>query len=203
MAKVAGMASRLVRGTAIGCGVAVIAGGGIGFAVGEPVQPEDIVAARSLPADVCARIGDVSSMLPKASSGTGPVIMSQGGTSEITCEAGSSRKKVNTYTAASLKVTITPYAGADAGAGQKPFTPAQVAKRTWSRSPMDAVADRPYPSKTSRTTSGLAGESWTVRALVQRADIVVLVEYTANPIDGDTAQHAVLALADRAIWESK
>jgi len=38
---------------------------------------------------------------------------------------------------------------------------------------------------------------------VQRADVVVLVDYTANPIDADAAQQAALALADRAIWESK
>ena len=79
MVKVAGMASRLVRGTAIGCGVAAIAGAGIGFAVGEPVQPEDILPARSMPADLCARLGDVSSLLPKASSSTAPVTLVQGG----------------------------------------------------------------------------------------------------------------------------
>ena len=42
-----------------------------------------------------------------------------------------------------------------------------------------------------------------VRALVQRADIVVQVDYTANPIDADTAEKAAIALADRAIWETK
>jgi hypothetical protein len=62
---------------------------------------------------------------------------------------------------------------------------------------------RPYSTKVSRTASGMAGESWAVRALVQRADIVVPVDYVANPVEADVAQKAALALADRAIWESK
>lgn len=200
MVKVAGMGSRLVRGTAIGCGVAAIAGGGIGWAVGEPVTPADIVAARTMPTDLCARIGDVSSLLPKASS----VTMTQVGSTTITCEAGSSRAKVRAYTAASVKVTITPYGGQDAGAGNKPFTPTQTAKKVFTRSPMKTLdADRPYPTKVSRTASGMAGESWAVHALVQHADVVVQVDYTANPVDADVAQKAALALADRAIWESR
>ncbi|NIK55189.1 hypothetical protein [Kribbella shirazensis] len=197
------MGSRLVRRTAIGCGVAALVGGGVGFAVGEPVTPEDIQPARALPKDLCARIGDVASLLPKASGG-GPVTMTQGGTTAITCTAGSSRAKVRAYTSANVKVTVTAYGGRDAGAGNPPFTPEQMAKRTFSRSPIKAVdQDRPYPTKVSRTESGLAGESWTVHALVQRADVVVLVNYTANPIGADSAQQAALALADRAIWESK
>ena len=160
-----------------------------------------MAGARSLPADLCARLGDVSSLLPKASNGTAPVTLTQGGTTAITCEVGSSRKKVTGYTAAGLKVTITPYAGS--GAGQAPFTPTQMATKALSRSPMNTLADRPYPTKTSRSAKGLAGESWTVRTLVQRADIVVLVEYTANPINADTAEKAALGLADRAIWETK
>lgn len=203
MARVTGMASRLVRGTAIGCGVAAVVGAGVGFAVGKPVQPEDIVPARALPGDLCKRLGDVSDLLPKASSGAEPVVMAQGGTSVITCEAGSSRSKVTAYTAAGLKVTITPYGGMDAGAGNPPLTPTQIAKKAFTRSPMNARQGRPYPTKTSKTAAGLAGESWTVHALVQRADIVVQVDYTANPIDAETAEKAALVLADRAIWETK
>ena len=203
MAKVTGMASRLVRGTAIGCGVAAVAGAGFGFAVGQPVEPDDIVAARTMPADLCARIGDVSGLLPKASSAAKPVTMVQGGSTTTTCVAGSSRSKVDAYTAAGVKVTITPYGGRDAGAGNKPFTPEQMAKKTFSRSPWRVAQDRPYPTKTSRIATGQAGDSWTVHALVQRADIVVRVDYTANPIDADVAEKAALVLADRAIWESK
>ncbi|MGW7682457.1 hypothetical protein ACWGID_17070 [Kribbella sp. NPDC054772] len=196
------MASRLVRGTALGCGVAALAGGGIGFAVGEPVTPEDVVPARALAGDLCQRIGDVSQLLPKASSG--PTTMIQGGSSEVTCQAGSSRTKVRAYTSAGVKVTITPYAGQDAGAGNAPFTPDQTAKKAFTRSPMKALTEsRPYPTKVDQRAKGLAGESWNVRVLVQRADIVVLVDYTANPVQADVAQQAALALADRAIWESK
>ena len=201
--KVAGMASRLVRGTAIGCGVAAVAGAGFGFAVGQPVEPEDIVAARSMPTDLCARIGDVAGLLPKASSGQKQVTMVQGGKTAITCEAGSSRAKVEAYTAAGVKVTVTPYGGRDAGAGNKPLTPEQMAKKTLTRSPWKSLQGRPYATKTSRSATGQAGESWTVHALVQRADIVVQVDYTANPIDADTAEKAALVLADRAIWASK
>lgn len=203
MARVTGMASRLVRGTAIGCGVTAVAGAGVGFAVGKPVQPDDIVAARAMPSDLCARIGDVSDLLPKASSGTEPVVMVQGGSTVITCQAGSSRSKASGFTAVGLKVTITPYGGMDAGAGNLPLTPAQMAKKAFTRSPMNARSGRPYPTKTSRSTNGLADESWTVRALVQRADLVVQVDYTANPIDADTAEKAALVLVDRAIWEAK
>jgi hypothetical protein len=200
--KVAGMASRLVRGTAIGCGVALVAGGGIGWAVGQPVTPADIVPARTMAADLCARIGDVSSLLPKASSG--PVTMTQGGSTTIICTAGSSRAKVQAYTAANVKVTITPYGGRDAGAGNVPFTPDQMAKKTFDRSAIKTLDEqRPYPTKVSRIVNGQAGESWIVHALVQHADVVVLVDYTANPVEADVAQKAALALADRAIWESK
>ncbi|MGW6283248.1 hypothetical protein [Kribbella sp. NPDC055071] len=197
------MASRLVRRTAIACGVAAVAGAGFGFAVGEPVQPEDIVPARSMPADLCARIGDVSALLPSASSRPEPVVMVQGGKTSVSCEAGTSRGKVAQYAAGAVTVVITAYGGMDAGAGNSPFTPEQVAKKTFTRSPMTAVADRPYPTKARRAPKGDAGESWTVQTLVQRADLVVQVDYTANPINADTAQQAALALADRAIWEAK
>ncbi|WP_329004879.1 hypothetical protein OHA18_15975 [Kribbella sp. NBC_00709] len=196
------MGSRLVRGTAIGCGVAAIAGGGIGWAVGEPVTPADIVPARAMPADLCARIGDVSSLLPKASNA--PVALTQVGSTTIICDAAGSRAQARAYTAASVKITITPYGGQDAGAGNVPFTPTQTAKKNFTRSPMKTLAEnRPYPTKIERTATGLAGETWTVHALVQRADTVVQVDYTAYPVDPDVAQKAALALADRAIWESK
>jgi hypothetical protein len=166
------------------------------------VTPADIVPARTMAADLCARIGDVSSLLPKASSG--PVTMTQGGSTTIICTAGSSRAKVQAYTAANVKVTITPYGGRDAGAGNVPFTPDQMAKKTFDRSAIKTLDEqRPYPTKVSRIVNGQAGESWIVHALVQHADVVVLVDYTANPVEADVAQKAALALADRAIWESK
>jgi hypothetical protein len=202
--KVAGMASRLVRGTAIACGVAAIAGGGIGYALGDPVQPEDIPPARKLADDVCAGLGEVTSLVvpydPTAS--VLPVTLDQIGTSTVTCTAPT-LTGWHTFTSATLKVTITPYGGRDMGAGRIPLDPGQNAKWTWGRSPLETVADRPYPTKVGRTPRGLAGQSWTINALVQRDDIVVHVEYTANPIEQKAAEQAVLVLADRALWETK
>jgi hypothetical protein len=203
VARVAGMASRLVRGTAIGCGVAAIAGAGIGFAVGEPVEPEDIQPVRALPAGLCARLGDVSNLLPKASSSAAPVKLVQGGTPVITCQAGSGGQRVTEYTGADVKVTVTPYGGQDAGAGNAPLTREQMAKKAFLRSPMKQVDGRPYLTKVDRRATLLAGESWTIVALVLRADVVVQVVYQANPVNADTAEKAALVLADRAIWETK
>ncbi len=197
------MASRLVRGTAIACGVAAVAGAGIGYALGDPVQPEDILPARKLSDSVCDRIGDVASLLPPASkASTESVTLDQVGASTVTCtaQAGSGRR---TFADAVVKVTVTPYGGRDIGAGKAPLTPAQNAKWTWERSPLEDVADRPYPTKLGRSSRGLAGESWTVTALVWRGDIVVQVVYTASPIEQKAAEQAALVLADRAIWETK
>ncbi|TCO19091.1 hypothetical protein EV652_11469 [Kribbella steppae] len=203
MTKVAGMASRLVRGTAIACGVAAVAGAGIGYALGDPVQPEDILPARKLSDGVCGRLGDVASLLPPASKASRePVTLVQNGTSTVTCTAqsGSGRR---TFSSAVVKLTVTPYGGRDIGAGKAPLTPAQNAKWTWERSPLETVPDRPYPSKLGRTPSGLGGESWAINALVVRGDIVVHVVYTASPIEQKAAEQAALVLADRAIWETK
>lgn len=202
MTKVAGMASRLVRGTAIACGVAAVAGGGIGFALGDPVQPEDILPARRLSDGVCARLGDVSSLLPPASKSP-EVTLSQNGTGPVTCSASADRYAQRTFSQAAVKLTITPYGGRDAGAGKAPLTPAQNAKWTWDRSPLETVADRPYPTKLGRTSSGVGGESWAITALVRRGDIVVHVAYTASPIEQKAAEQVALVLADRAIWETK
>ncbi|MET7281873.1 hypothetical protein ABZS29_26810 [Kribbella sp. NPDC005582] len=193
------MASRVVRGTAIAAGVAAVIGAGLGFAFGKPVQDDDVAPARKLAADLCSRLGDVSAMLPKASKAR----LEQGGRNAVVCTADVMRRQVNTYSAASVKVTITPYGGKLAGAGEAPFTPEVMAKRAFDRSPLDVVPDRPYPTKSEQTANGLAGESFTTRVLVQRADVVVLVEYTANPVLGETARQAATVLADRAIWEAK
>ncbi|MFI5732709.1 hypothetical protein ACIA49_21505 [Kribbella sp. NPDC051587] len=193
------MANRVVRGTAIAAGVAAVVGGGVGFALGKPVQEEDVVPARKLAADVCARIGDVSALLPKASNGR----LTQAGTDAVTCAAGASRQRSTTFSAASVKVTITAYGGKLAGAGEAPFSPTAMATKAFDRSPLKAVPDRPYPTKGDRTVNGLAGESFTTRVLVQRADVVVLVEYTASPVLEDVARQAATVLADRAIWETK
>ncbi|MEU4604876.1 hypothetical protein AB0F43_17990 [Kribbella sp. NPDC023972] len=196
------MASRLVRGTAIACGVAAVAGAGIGFALGDPVQPEDILPARSFSAGLCVRLGDVSSLLPQASKVTTPVTLTQIGNSRVTCTASDASKR-STFSSAYVKLTITPYGGRDMGAGQQPLNPAQNAKRTWDRSPLESVPDRPYPSKLGSSARGIAGQSWTINALVQRGDVIVHVLYLANPAEQKAAEQAALALADRAIWETK
>jgi hypothetical protein len=194
------MASRLVRGTAIACGVAAIAGGGIGYALGDPVQPEDILPARKLPAGVCERLGDVSSLLPQASKS--PVTLTQLGTSTVTCSAQPTTAQ-RTFSRAEVKVTITPYGGRDMGAGKAPYTPAQNAKWTWERNALEIVADRPYLTKLGRTSRGVGGQSWVVNAVVQRGDVIVQVMYSAYPIEQKTAEQSALVLADRAIWEIK
>jgi hypothetical protein len=181
--------------------VAVIAGGGIGFAVGEPVRRDDILPARTLPADVCSRLGDVSALLPQASSG--PVTLEQRGKTTVTCEASLDPAKRITYSDADVHIAITPYAGKDAGAGQAPYRPAAAAKLAFDRSPLDSVEGRPYPTKVSRRSNGIGDESWSVKALVQHADVIVQVEYVAHPIEQKAAEQAAMAVADRAIWETR
>ena len=199
MARVAGMASRLVRGTAIASGIAAVAGLGIGFAAGEPVRAKDIAPARKLPADLCSRLGDISILLPAA---TTPVPFTQTGANDVHCQAKVDESTQPAYTAATLDVTITPYAGKAPGAGQPPIPPEVAAKQAFERKPWDDVEDRPYPTR-SHVTGQAGGQDWLISVLVQRADIVVQVDYKAYPVEREKAEQAVLVLADRAIWESK
>jgi hypothetical protein len=192
------MASRLVRSTAIACGVAAIAGLGIGYALGEPVSPDDILPARKLPADLCARIGEVSTLLPTA---TKPTLV-QTGTSTVNCSAKADEQTQPTHTAAAVSIHITPYGGKAAGAGQPPFTPATVARQTFQRKSWQDVKDRPLPTKLDKR-GDLSRQGWRISVLVLRADLIVQVDYTAHPIDGPVAEQAALVLADRAIWEAK
>ncbi|MDX6279783.1 MAG: hypothetical protein QOH03_854 [Kribbellaceae bacterium] len=217
----ASVASPLVRGTAIACGVAAIAGLGIGIAVGKPVQPEDIQPARLLPTDLCARLGDISTLLPKAittkskeqssaektknkeqSRAEEDRALTQTGNTEITCSIDVPEQTQPTLTAASLTIRITPYSGREAGPGQQPSTPAEVAKQAFARKPWPTVNDRPYPTKVDKH-AGTNGQDSRVAVLVYRADLTVEVDYAAHPIDLATAQQAAQVLADRAIWESK
>ncbi|WP_433164416.1 hypothetical protein [Kribbella sp. CA-247076] len=194
------MGSRLVRGTAVACGVAAVAGAGIGYALGDPVQPEDIPSARTLSAGLCASIGDVRSLLPQASSS--PVTLAQLGTAPVICSVPSTSRH-RTFSTAAVKLTVTPYGGRDIGAGKAPLTPPQNAKWTWDRSPLETVADRPYPTKLRSAPRGVGGESWVVNALVRRGDVIAHVVYSASPVERKTAEQAALVLADRAIWETK
>jgi hypothetical protein len=194
------VASSLVRGTAIACGIAAVAGLGSGIAVGKPVQPEDVQSARLLPADLCARLGDISTLLPKATTNQKKQL-TQTGSTEITCAVDVPEQTQPTSSAASLTIRITPYSGREAGPDQPPFTPAEIAKQAFARKPWPTVKDRPYPTKVDK----YAGTDWDSRVavLVYRADLTVQVDYAAHPIDLATAQQAAQVIADRAIWESK
>ncbi|NEA35316.1 hypothetical protein G3I17_27220 [Streptomyces sp. SID13031] len=192
------MDGRLVRGTAIACGVAALAGLGIGIAVGQPVQPEDVQSARVLPVDLCSRLGDISTLLPKAT--TAELI--QTGNGEVMCAVDVPERRQPTFSGASLTIRITPYSGRQAGQGRSPFTPAELAKQAFDRKPWLVVKDRPYLTKVDKH-AGTGGQDSRVAVLVHRADLTVQVEYTAHPIELATAQQAAQVMADRAIWESK
>lgn len=194
MASVASMAGPLVRGTAIACGIAAVAGLGIGIAVGKPTQPDDLESARQLPQDLCARLGDISTLLPKASTTKNKVELIQTGRTEVICAVS-----VTEPTAASLTIRITPYSGRQAGPGRSPFLPAEVARQSFDRKPWPSVKDRPYPTKLDKGTR----QDPHVAVLVYRADLTVQVDYAAYPIDLAAAQQAVQVMADRALWESK
>jgi hypothetical protein len=47
------------------------------------------------------------------------------------------------------------------------------------------------------------GQSWNITVLTVRADIVVQVDYNAQPIERAAAEQAAVVLADRAIWGSQ
>ena len=199
MAKVAGMASRLVRSTAIAAGVAAVAGLGIGYAVGEPSEPTQIIQARKLDgAALCPKLGDVSSLLPAANG----YEWQHTGKADVVCLVLITEPAPKTFSAGSLKVRITPSAGRAAGAGQPPFTPAEVAKQTFDRNPRKLLPDQPYPTRIE-TSSKTGGESWQVSVIAVRADLLVQVDYTAHPITEEAAKRAALVMADRAIWEAK
>ncbi|ADB29411.1 hypothetical protein Kfla_0287 [Kribbella flavida DSM 17836] len=199
MVRVGGVAGRVVRGTVIAAVVAVVVGLGIGFAAGEPVREDDILPARKLPADLCARLGDISGLLPKA---TEPVTFVQTGTTEVRCRAVVDESQQSTFTAATLDVRITPYAGRDGGAGELPFRPDQIARKAFDRQAGKVVPDRPYPTKIQRT-GRTGGQDWLIGVVVLRGDIVVHVDYAAYPVTAEKAEQAALVLADRAIWETK
>jgi hypothetical protein len=199
--KVAGMASRLVRGAAIAGGVAAIAGLGIGYAAGQPVGAKDILPARKLPADLCSRLGDVSQLLPKATTGAPAPKLVQTGGAAVRCSARADASTQPTHTAVELVITITPYAGKEAGAGQSPFKPEAVARQVFDRKSMKAVPDRSSMKMDSRQNPG--GQSWNITVLTVRADIVVQVDYNAQPIERAAAEQAAVVMADRAIWGSQ
>jgi hypothetical protein len=200
VARVSPVASRLVRRTAIAAGIALVAGLGLGFAAGKPVEPEDILPARQLPADLCARIGDVSSLLPKASNGVAPKLV-QTGSSAIRCSVKADEVAQASYSSASLDIIVTPYGWKDAGAGNPPLKPNEVARQVYERRALKPSTLRSAAKLETRSNAG--GESWIVTAVELHADVIVQVDYAAQPIERQAAENAALVIADRAIWESK
>lgn len=188
-----------MRGTAIAAGVAALAGVGLGWAAGAPADPADLPAARKLPADLCARLGDTSVLLPTATKE--PVKLAQSGAADIRCRAEVSEETQPTHTTASLSVVITPYGAKVGGSGAPPIPPETVARQAFDRKPGVEVKDRPYPTKVERTQA--VQERSRISVLVVRADLVVQVVYAAQPIAEETAEQAALAMADRAVWEAK
>jgi hypothetical protein len=198
------MGGQLLRGTAIACGVAAVAGLGIGVAVGKPVHPEDIQSARLLPTALCARLGDISALLPKATTTKNKKVgLIQTGSTEVTCAVDVPERGQPTFTAASLTIRITPYSGRQAGPGQPPFTPTEMAKQAFDRKPWPLDNDRAYPTKVDKHAAGTTGQDSRVSVLVYRADLTVQVDYAAHPIDLASAQQAAEVMADRAVWESR
>ncbi|MBB5839559.1 hypothetical protein [Kribbella italica] len=192
------MAGGVVRGALIASGVALVAGLGIGFAAGEPVHEDDVAGARKLPADLCERLGDISGLLPKASS----PVFAQTGTGEVRCRAVAEESGQRTYTGATVNVQITPYAGKLGGEGEPPFRPDQMARKAFDREKGELTPGRHYPTRIDRL-GRTGGEDWKVSVVVLRDDLVVQVDYEAHPVAPDKAEQAALVLADRAVWEAK
>ena len=193
------MASRFLRGTVIAAGISALAGVGLGWAAGAPADPADLPAARKLPADLCARLGDVTGLLPKAT--RGPVKLAQTGVTDVRCRAEVTEETRPTHTSASLTVVITPYGAKVGGSGAPPIPPETVARQVFDRKPGVEVEDRPYPTKVERSRP--VQERSRISVLVVRADLVVQVVYAAHPIASKTVEQVALAMADRAVWEAR
>jgi hypothetical protein len=192
------MGGRLVRSTAIASGIAAAAGLAIGFSAGGTEQSKGVQPARVMPADLCARLGDVSPLLPKATN----VKLVQSGRIEVMCAAGVTERSQPTFSAAELTIRIRPYAGREGSPGYPADSPAQLAKQAFDRQPWLIVTGRPYPTKVDKHVDAGRLNS-RVSVLVQRADITVQVDYVAHPVDLVKAQQAAQLMAERAIWESK
>lgn len=182
---------RLGRGLAIGAGVTVLAGFGLGLAVGSSADPAKLPTARKLPADLCQRLGNVSAFFPKGSDAK----LAQTGVSDVRCRASVDERSQQSYTGAQLGVTVTPHA-AKVGSSA-----AQVARRAFDSRPWIEVKGRPYPTKIQRAENG--EEQWAFKVITVRGDVVVEVEYTAHPVRREATEAALLILADLAVWETK
>jgi hypothetical protein len=183
------MVSRLLRGSAIAAVAATVIGFGIGLAAGSPPDETVLPAARRLPSDLCARLGDVRPLFPAK------VELRQTGLDEVRCHAEVDQNRQPTYTWAKLSITVTTYPA------KLGTTADDEARRVFEGRPWQSVPNRVYQTKIRR--DGRKTGVWAITVLVQRADTVVQVDYEALPVNGKVAEQALLALADKAIWEAK
>jgi hypothetical protein len=123
------------------------------------------------------------------------------GSTAIRCSVKADEAAQKTYSSAALDITITPYSGKDGGAGNAPLKPAELARLTFDRRAMKPLPDRSTVKLETRSAAG--GQSWTVTLVELHADVIVQVDYTAQPIEKSAAESAALVIADRAIWESQ
>jgi hypothetical protein len=188
-----------MRRTAVAGGVAAVAGLVLGLAAGEPAERTELAAARTLPSDLCSRLGDVRSLLPKTSTAQSRLL--QTGVSDVRCRVEAQENTQPTHTSATLVVTVTPYGERVGGAGAPPILPETAARQAYDRKPWLELKGRPFPTKVERSPYG--EEHWRVSVLLVRADLVVQVDYTAHPIARDKAEKAAMVMADRALWEAR
>lgn len=180
---------KVIRGGAIAVGVAALLGFGIGLAVGKTEDPADVPVARRLPGDLCQRLGDVSALFPAK------VELQQTGVGEVRCNATVEKASQPTYSGAELNVSAKAYAA-------KPGNTAEdVARADFDDEPWQVVKGRPYPTKMDSEPRG--EDSWHISVLTTRGDLVVRVEYTAQPVTKQAAESAAITVAEKAVWEAK
>jgi hypothetical protein len=179
----------LIRNVGIAAGVAGLAGFGIGLAAGKTQKPEDLPVARRLPSDLCARLGDVSALFP------GTVELKQTGIGEVRCSAEVDEDSQPTHTRAGLTVTAETFPATRGGTAEA------MARAEYDGEPWQPLMNRPYPTKINAEQQG--EDVWDIAVLTIRGDLVVKVDYNAAPVTREAAQAAVLAIADKAVWEAK
>ena len=180
---------KLLRATGIAAGIAALAGFGIGLAAGKTQKPEDLPVARKLPADLCARLGDVSALFPS------PAELQQTGTREVRCTAEVAEAGQPTHSEARLTVVIRTHASRTGS------TAADVARTEFDDKTWPVVENRPYPTKVD--ADGQGEDVWEIKLVTTRGDVVVEVTYHASPITQEAAQTAALAVAEKAVWEAR
>ncbi len=180
---------RLVRRSAIATGVATIAGFGIGLAAGANENPDALPPARRLPSDLCARLGDVTPLFPAS------VRLQQTGVSTVRCSSRIDEATQSSYSDAQLTVTLR------SSAASSGSTAVAAARKDFDNQYSPSVAGRANPTKLSAKAAG--EDSWHIVVITTYADVVVRVDYSAEPISRQAAESAALLLADKAVWEAR